>query len=105
MKRHADENLPDECCGFLIESEEGALRTVECKNIAKDKKNFFKISVDEYLDALVEGDILAVYHSHTIEGQSFSDIDKGVCDDLEIISILYNTVTEKFEILEPENDE
>jgi proteasome lid subunit RPN8/RPN11 len=106
IKRHADKSSPEECCGFLIESEEGALKSIECKNMASDKKNFFKISVDEYLDALVEGDILAVYHSHTTEEeQSFSEVDKTVCRDLEIISVLYNTATEKFKILEPDDDE
>jgi hypothetical protein len=77
----------------------------ECKNIAKNKESFFKISIEDYLDTLSKGDILAVYHSHTKGENSFSEADETICNDLEMVSVLYNTKTEKFETLEPKINE
>tara|TARA_R110002110_G_scaffold41952_2_gene132545 strand:- start:279 stop:626 length:348 start_codon:yes stop_codon:yes gene_type:complete len=105
IKNHALGSSPEECCGFLIDSEEGPLKLTECKNIANDKESFFKISIEEYLNALTDGDITAVYHSHTKGENSFSEVDKSLVDDLEMISVLYNTTTDEFEILRPETDE
>ena len=105
IKNHALDSSPEECCGFLIHSDEGSMKLTECKNIASNKESFFKISVEEYLNALTDGDITAVYHSHTKGENSFSEVDKSLVNDLEMTSVLYNTTTDKFEILEPEVDE
>ena len=76
IKSHAERVFPDECCGFLIEEDQGWIKVIECKNTAEDKQSLFKISIEEYLQALVEGDICAVYHSHTKGKNSFSEADK-----------------------------
>ena len=102
IRTHAERFFPEECCGFLIESDQGDVKVIECKNVSEEKETLFKISIDEYLQALTEGDIYAVYHSHTKGENSFSDADKTVSESLELVSILYNTSNESFEILEPE---
>jgi len=105
IEKHASRVSPEECCGFLIESDEGSISVQECKNIAKNKESFFKISIEDYLDTLSKGDILAVYHSHTKGENSFSEADETICNDLEMVSVLYNAKTKKFETLEPKIDE
>jgi proteasome lid subunit RPN8/RPN11 len=102
IKDHAQRVSPEECCGLLIELEDnGEIKIIECENIAEDKENLFKISIEEYLEALSEGDIYAVYHSHTKGENSFSEADKTISDSLELRSVLYNLPTDVFEILEP----
>ena len=102
IKDHAQRVSPEECCGLLVELEDsGEIKIIECKNIAEDKENLFRISVEEYLSALSEGDIYAVYHSHTKGENSFSSADKTISDSLELRSILYNLSTGVFETLEP----
>ena len=105
IKKHAIKVSPEECCGFLVESDEGAIKISECKNISKNKKEHFKISIEDYLQALVDGDIFAVYHSHTKEDSSFSEADEDICNNLEMVSVLYNTETDNFQILEPKINE
>jgi len=102
IKDHAERVSPEECCGLLIELEDGGeIKVVECENIAEDKESLFKISIEEYLNVLSEGDIYAVYHSHTKGENSFSDADKTISDSLELRSVLYNLSTDMFETLEP----
>ena len=55
IKKHALEDFPNECCGLIIGTEEGE-DTYKCNNQAKDKKNFFRIGVEDYLSASTEGD-------------------------------------------------
>tara|TARA_Y100000356_G_C11055850_1_gene181212 strand:- start:197 stop:544 length:348 start_codon:yes stop_codon:yes gene_type:complete len=105
IKSHSEKNFPEECCGLLIEKDEGDLKVVECKNTAEDKESLFKISIEEYLEALSEGDILAVYHSHTKGDNSFSDADKEISESLELTSILYIHSKNEFQIMEPQPDE
>ena len=102
IKAHAKRVSPEECCGFLIESDQGEIKVIECKNISEKKETLFKISIDEYLQALTEGDIYAVYHSHTREGNSFSEADKTISRSLELTSVLYHSSNDLFEVLEPE---
>ena len=105
IKSHAKRVFPEECCGFLIEGEQGEVKAIECKNIAEDKQSLFRISIEEYLQALVEGDIYAVYHSHTKGKNSFSEADKTISESLELTSVLYNPSSDIFEVMEPEIDE
>ena len=54
IKSHSEKTFPEECCGLLIEKDEGEVKVIECKNVAKDKKSLFKISIEEYLEALTQ---------------------------------------------------
>ena len=105
IKSHAERVFPEECCGFLIEEDQGQIKVIECKNTAEDKQSLFKISIEEYLQALVEGDICAVYHSHTKGENSFSEADKTISESLELTSVLYNPSSDIFEVMEPKIDE
>ena len=87
-----------------MESDEGELKVVECKNTAEDKNTLFKISIEEYLQALTEGDVYGVYHSQTQGESSFSEADKTISESLELVSVLYNTSNEVFDILEPKDE-
>lgn len=104
IKTHAERVSPEECCGLLVESDEGELKVVECKNTAEDKNTLFKISLEEYLQALTQGDVYGVYHSHTQGESSFSEADKTISESLELVSVLYNTSNEAFDILEPKDE-
>ena len=105
IKSHSEKTFPEECCGLLIEKDEGEVKVIECKNVTKDKKSLFKISIEEYLEALTQGDILAVYHSHTKGDNSFSEADKEISESLELTSVLYISSKNEFEIMEPQLNE
>jgi proteasome lid subunit RPN8/RPN11 len=100
IKSHSEKVFPEECCGLLIEDEEGGIDVVECENSSEDKESLFKISTEEYLEALSQGDIVAVYHSHTKGDNSFSEADKDISESLELNSILYISSKDEFQIME-----
>lgn len=97
IKKHALEDFPDECCGLVIE-ESGEQEACRCDNESKDKKNFFRIGIKDYLKATKKGKILACYHSHTEEHHDldFSEFDKEVSDSHGVPLIMYSIREDKF---------
>ena len=92
IKKHADQVFPEECCGLIVKRDEDNKMIVKkCKNMAEDKINNFQISVEDYLNSYMNGEISAVYHSHTQGQNSFSEADKTITDGLELANVLYIT--------------
>lgn len=58
----------NEACGLVVERGE-FLNFMPCDNIAKDRKNSFLISPDNYLIASMSGKVKAVVHSHPGDDQ------------------------------------
>ena len=99
IRMHSLEEIPNECCGLLVENEETGTQIFKCKNSSKENKRlYFSIAPEEYLVATTLGDIVAIYHSHT-EGKAkpqFSEMDKRVSKNHNIFSILYDVQTDSF---------
>ena len=97
IKKHALEDFPNECCGLIIGTEEGE-DTYKCNNQAKDKKNFFRIGVEDYLSASTEGEVMGCYHSHTEEYHclGFSEFDKKTGKAHELKLIMYSVGKDEF---------
>mgnify|MGYP003139028553 FL=1 len=102
IRSHAKKVFPEECCGLILENESGDIILRECENSAEDKEDKFKISIEEYLNALLDGDVAAVYHSHTKGDKSFSSADKEISQSLELTSVLYISSKDSFEVMEPD---
>ena len=97
IKKHALREEPNECCGLIYESEEGAA-VKECENLSPDKSRHFIISPRNYLEATMLGRIKASYHSHTNKVEEFSVTDKLNSQRHNIDYILYNTVYNTFRV-------
>jgi cell wall-associated NlpC family hydrolase len=74
---HAAAEAPLECCGLAV-SIEGQLRYLPCKNIADCPELNFEISPDDWLRAQLQGDILAVVHSHPGGPNYLSEADRAI---------------------------
>lgn len=80
--------FPDECCGFLLGTEQGEERTIEDILIVEnakegDKRRRFKITAQDYMKAErfaleKELDLLGVYHSHPNHPSVPSEHDRKV---------------------------
>lgn len=57
---HANQCGEDECCGLVIDN----TIYLPCDNLADDRKNYFEISPDDWLNAEQQGTITAIVHSH-----------------------------------------
>lgn len=68
IKEHAQDEYPNECCGFVIGGELGP-EYLRCRNVAKDPSNAFEFSPEDSRLA-VTGAVKAVVHSH-VNGTPF----------------------------------
>jgi proteasome lid subunit RPN8/RPN11 len=100
IRKHALEEAPRECCGFLVEEEGEELVAHRARNSALDP-NLFRCSPNDYLTAAEKGRVVSVYHSHTNSNQSFSEFDKfnSLCH--EISFVLHCTDTNSFVQYDP----
>jgi len=77
IRDHSIRDFPREACGFIIKKGSAEV-CFPCKNIAEHSVSQFIISPEDYLKAKEEGDILAIYHSHSTGGPS--QADKASCE-------------------------
>lgn len=62
---HAKTAVPYEACGFVISAyQTGDWIYQPCENIADDPVHFFEIDANEFVKAELQGEIIAVVHSH-----------------------------------------
>ncbi len=97
IKKHALREEPNECCGLIYESEEGAA-VKECENLSPDKSRHFIISPRNYLVATMLVRIIATYPSLTNKVEELSVTDKLNSQRHNIDYILYNTVYNTFRV-------
>ena len=102
IKKQALENIPNECCGFIVK-ENDSFKCIPCNNTATDKINNFKIASLEYLKIQNKYKIYYIYHSHTNENCDFSEMDKNCSENLNLPIILYNIQKNIFKIYQPIN--
>jgi len=85
IRRHGEETYPNECCGILLGTAEGDVRTVRstirCNNTGTDSpKNRYHIDPRELIRVQREAhqsglDIVGFYHSHPDHPAHCSQID------------------------------
>lgn len=102
IKEHALQKAPEECCGLLV-SKNKDLQVLQCANISKDKQNEFSINPKDYLKASLFGKIVGIYHSHAIQEESFSELDRLISHKLNLKNIVYIVKKDTFEEYSPEN--
>ncbi|MBW9674723.1 C40 family peptidase [Escherichia coli] len=60
---HARRCAPAESCGFVISTPEGE-RYQSCVNISAEPEAYFRIAPEDWLQAQMQGEIVALVHSH-----------------------------------------
>jgi proteasome lid subunit RPN8/RPN11 len=104
IKKHALDETPNECCGILLQNEKkSSLEIFKCKNMSPNKAEQFSISPGDYLKASKKGKILAFYHSHPSEEDSFSEYDKLQSEQHNVKFILYCVKKKSFHEYEPKD--
>jgi proteasome lid subunit RPN8/RPN11 len=85
IRRHGEETYPHECCGILLGTIEGDIRTVQsaipCRNASTDSpENHYSIDFRELIPAQREArerglEIVGFYHSHPDHRPQWSPTD------------------------------
>ena len=85
IRRHGEETYPNECCGILVGTSEGGIRSVRsvvrCNNVRTDSsQTHYHIDPRELVRAQREAresglDIIGFYHSHPDHPAQWSPTD------------------------------
>lgn len=78
IKEHAVQEFPREACGLLCVVR-GKEKYISCRNLASGNEHFI-LSSEDYADAEMQGEILAVVHSHPNVPPTPSEADKTACE-------------------------
>ena len=72
---HARRCAPAESCGFVVSTPEGE-RYFPCVNISGEPEAYFRMSPEDWLRAEMQGEIVALVHSHPGELPWLSEADR-----------------------------
>ena len=56
---------PNEACGFIVQTSGRKYRFVEARNVSEDPANEFVMHHEDVIAAEDEGEVVAIWHSHT----------------------------------------
>jgi len=76
-ERHAKSAAPYEACGVLIQTPSGQMYW-ECRNVCEQPEQHFVMDPRDYYRASLNGEVLAVIHSHP-KGGPASELDQRAC--------------------------
>ncbi len=82
------EQYPEEGCGLIL-NKKGKRVWIPCENTAENRKETFTISSKDYIKANLEGDLLAIVHSHPDGVAKPSEHDIKTSNFLGIPYIIY----------------
>ena len=87
--------IPAEACGFVVDG-----KAFSVPNQADEPTGGFLISAEDYLKYRSD----AIFHSHPIGDNSFSEHDRVVAANMELTSYLYVVEADRLEVLTPAGD-
>lgn len=87
--KYAKTTNPDEACG-LVAIIKGSETFWPCKNLADSKFEYFIIDPDDWAECEDNGEIIGIFHSHTIGASTPSETDKASCEFLNIPYYIYS---------------
>lgn len=82
-KTHARAEAPNESCGFIAAGE-----YVPCANRHRDPENYFRIDDARFDQALIDGSLQALVHSHPRGPAVPSEFDQRQADALDVPSLI-----------------
>ena len=92
--------MPEESCGLLA-SVEKKVKFFKCKNVAKDKKNNFKISIDDWIEIEDKAEVIGIVHSHPTGSAELSQNDKNNCIQLDYPYYIVSVENKNYKIFNP----
>lgn len=82
-------SYPNEACGFIISKGKKSV-AIEVKNEAANPREFFLINPEAYIEAEEQGEILAVWHTHTNGNIEPTEADLAGCEASGVTWLLLN---------------
>ena len=98
--KHAISESPYESCGVVIINK-GKEKYYHCKNLAKEKGDYFILDPDDWIKAEDLGEIMAVVHSHPNHPPIPSQADLASCEYLDLPFYIVTPETKEWHYFEP----
>ena len=103
FKKYAKQEAPYEACG-LVAVIEGKEKFWPCKNLSKEKKDFFILDPDDWVKCEDTAEsIVGVVHSHPEVAANPSKADKAACEHIGYPYFIYSIIQDKWISVEPDN--
>ena len=84
MYKCAISHYPNEACGFIVRTSGQKYRFLEVRNVSEDPVNEFVMHHEDVIAAEDEGEVVAIWHSHTDRPATASDADRAGCEATEL---------------------
>lgn len=97
LKNHALQDITKECCGLFVEN--NGIKYIALTNKSENREETFAIDYIQLQEAEKSGKVVGLFHSHTDE--DFSVIDRHIAEKRNLVSVIYKTKTDKFEVYKP----
>jgi len=104
IRRHAISEPNEEVCGLIyIDDIDKQLKTLEARNVHKNRATMFTVNPKDYVKAELFGNIVGIYHSHPRqeENEDFSLFDKDNATKHKVNFVLFLVKTNEFKTFSP----
>lgn len=95
--KETSESSEDEVCGIIYKNKNKFLYK-ECVNISANPKYEFNIADKDYIETYKKGEIVCIFHSHTVGDTGLSNYDLLNSEYLGVPFLMYENKTKKFHI-------
>ena len=108
IRTQANEEIPNEACGYLIGGKGVAHALLRMTN-ADNSPEHFSFSPEEQFAALgkareLEQELIAVYHTHPVTPPRMSDEDIRLANDPGIVYLIYAVATDEIKAFKISED-
>jgi len=96
----AYQDSPLECCGFILHAN-NSYQLFRCEPHSAE---YFTIPPQKFAEAAYQGDIVAIYHSHTNGTSKPSNLDRMACTYTGYNWVIYDVDNDDFNVIPPEDE-
>jgi proteasome lid subunit RPN8/RPN11 len=100
IRNAAYQDSPLECCGFILHAN-NSYQLFRCEPHSAE---YFTIPPHKFAEAAYQGDIVAIYHSHTNGTSKPSNLDRMACTYTGYNWVIYDVDNDDFNVIPPEDE-
>lgn len=98
-EQHAKTAAPNEACGVLLATADGQAYW-PCQNVCEQPDDHFVLHPRDYLRASLNGDVIAIIHSHP-KGGPASALDRRACQQSGLPWLIYSLPEDRWLTINP----
>lgn len=105
IEEKAKQSPAEECCGYVVEREEGLFLLSPCRNVSPDPANSALVHPEDVDAAYLKGRVVAFYHSHPNCPSTPSAQDVLAAEELQLPCYIFSVPDDTWDYVFPEGME